>query len=169
MAGSLRFGAKLGLLGSIVGVFLAIPYLFVGFSMDIVGTGATSWALILENVVPVLMLLMVGSLARRRGLGSSQTAVAFGIVYGVIAGVAHWMATMAMPHKLTLIHAMEFVAMAHGKPMNVSNKAILAASVLHPSFYALVFYNALDLALFGVVLGWIGGKIGNRIQPAGRI
>lgn len=169
MSGSIRFGVKLGLLGSLIGVALAIPYLFVGFSMDIVGTGATSWPLVLENLVPALLLLMVGSLARRRGLGPSQTTLAFGATYGIVAGVAHWVAAVAMPHKSTLIHAMEFVAMAHGKALNTTNKAILTKSVLHPSFTALVLYNALELALFGVVLGWIGGKAGRRLQSTGRI
>lgn len=168
MSTSLRFGVKLGLLASVIGIALAIPYLFVGFSMDIVGTGATSWPLVLENLVPALLLLMVGSLAARRGLGPSQTAAGFGASYGLVAGMAHWVAAVAMPKKATLIHAMEFVAMAHGKTLNATNRQILSNSVRHPNFISLVFYNALELALFGVVLGWIGGQSGRHRQPIGR-
>ncbi|MHB1955160.1 MAG: hypothetical protein ACYCOU_15610 [Sulfobacillus sp.] len=165
---SVQFGIKLGVLASVIGLLLAIPYLFVGFTMDIVGSGATAWPLILENLVPALLLIMAGSLAARRGLRASIVSASFGASYGLIAGLFHWVAAMAMPHKSTLIAAMDFVAMAHGKKMTPATLSLLAKAVDHPNVWSMVLYNALELALFGVILGWIGAKMTNRLTTSSK-
>ncbi|PSR33972.1 MAG: hypothetical protein C7B46_07600 [Sulfobacillus benefaciens] len=159
MLRSMQFGIRLAMVGSIVGILLAVPYVFVGFSVDIVGAGASAWPLILENGLPALMLVVVGSLAARRGFGPSQVAGSFGAAYGLVAGLAHFIAALVMPHKDMLIRAMEFVAVAHGKKMTAANLSSLVNTVNHPSLLSMVVDNAVELAALGIILGWVGAKL----------
>jgi hypothetical protein len=70
----MQFGIRLAMAESIVGILLAVQYLFVGFSVGIVSAGASAWPLIMENGIPALILVLSGSLAAHRGIGPIQVA-----------------------------------------------------------------------------------------------
>lgn len=152
-----KFGVRIGLLISLLGVLLAVPTLFPAYRLYVARLGPTAWPIVLINVLPLVLFLLVGGLAVRRGFSPTRTALWAGLIYGGIQGFALYFFAIATPHKAalanqlwTLYHTTHPYPVAHAK-------TYVTAAVLHPSFLAYVTTNALQMALMGIVMGFLGG------------
>lgn len=157
-----KFGVRLGLLLSVVGVLLALPTLFPGYRLYVARLGPTAWPLVLINVLPLALFLLVGGLAVRRGFSPTRTTLWAALIYGTIQGLALYLFALWTPDKGVL--ARQLWSLYHSThPYPVAHaETYVTSAVLHPSFLAYVATNALQMAVMGILMGFLGGLFTRR-------
>ncbi len=158
-----RTGIRLGLLFSLLGIALAALDLSIGFKVATALDPGVWWNVLL-GVIPLGLFVLAGGVARRRGNHPLIVGLWSGLVYGLVAGLATYVAALVIPGKATLIRVLWHTYRAlHGTAgATASSHAQLVAAVLHPAFSTYVVNNALQMALLGCIFALFGGMAPRR-------
>jgi hypothetical protein len=149
----MRFGAAVG----VIGIVLALPTLSPSYRV-LTAVHEAAWPNIITNLVPLLLMLMVGSLARRRGLHPAWTAGVAGSFYGFFQGLALYLIAALNPNKRALAHALWQAYVAAGYGLNPAARALVVAPALHPNPAAYILGLTAQMLLVGLLFGWLGGR-----------
>lgn len=169
MTENMRLGIRLGLYLTPVAILLALPLFSLSVRLSSIVGGPGYWIYWVQNLPPLLLLALVGGLARRRGYGAASTGLWAGIVYGLLAGAARFAVEALAPHKAALANAVWNAYLARGYAGTPESHRIVSASVLHPNVLAFMSKSGLEFALVGLVAAFVGGlftKAANVPSPS---
>lgn len=168
MRQAIRMGMFLGGFWGLLGVLLALPYLFPEFILATVSHGALSWPLVAINLIPLGGLVLSAGLATRRGVSPRVVSGVVGVLYGLFNGTSHWIFARIMPHKSQVIQALwtGYHLSSSDVPGVVARQA-LVRMVEHPAFMTMVVSYALEMGVIGFLIGWLG-EILSRLRRKSR-
>ena len=167
MTDSMRIGIRFGLFLGIVGVLLALPTLSGAVRVEEAVSGGGTWFEIVANLVPLLLFALLGGLAKRRGLSGGSAGLWAGIAYGLVYGTALYGIAELFGNKQALAQRVWNAYLSRGYPAIPGAERQVTAPILHPDPLALIVGTALELALVGLVAGFVGALL-TRAAPGPR-
>jgi hypothetical protein len=160
-----RMGLALGFGVSPVAVLLALPNISLAYRVqNAVNQG--SFANIATNVVPVVLLTIVGSLAARRGFRAHWVGVISGGLYGFVQGLVLYLIALFNPDKHKLAATLWAAYLKAGYIETPARRLAVEGPALHPSPVAYLLGLAAQMLLLGLLFGWLGGRLVRRPSPA---
>lgn len=155
---SVKYGIKTGLMIGWISIILAIPFYYKGFMLMIIKGGASSWPLDVENIIPLILLMIVANFARVRGYRAALVAAVSGIIYGIVSAISQWLVALIRPDKAYLMSQVSLAYKKTGHPLSAKTYAALHTSMFHPPLISPIIFTAIQMAVFGLALGWLSGR-----------